>query len=252
MTTLRFYIATLIVAGALSTQAEMHTFNLPDGREIEAEIMGYNGKLGHVELKRADGKRVKVEPTLFVDADQKYIQEWASLDGFRNTRLFKISCKRNLVEKWKEAEEGMVTYSDGSRERETVSETKFERHVYELILENRTGIPLEGLTAEYRIFYEQDSLQTKGSKVKTEEKRISGSLDISRLDAAEKKMLTTKPVVIHDKEYTGDITYGERLREKERGEVKGLWLRITASTSGGQTAVREIYDPSGVEGKYSW
>ena len=86
-----------IVAGmlfallAFRVDAEMREFKLPDGRSLQAEIMGFDGKLGKVELKLANGRRKKIKPGIFVEEDQKYIKEWLALDGLRNAAFFKVS-----------------------------------------------------------------------------------------------------------------------------------------------------------------
>ncbi|MCF7863424.1 MAG: hypothetical protein K9L89_01385 [Kiritimatiellales bacterium] len=204
------------------------------------------------ELKREDGKRVSVKPDIFVEADQAYIKEWAAMDGFRNAASFKVVCKKELVEKWKEAEEGTVYYGDkGSAEKETVSESKFERYVYELNLENRNAFPLDGLTVEYRIFYEQGRSEKQG-KVTVEEKTVPGSFDAVQLGPQEKKTLKTEPVVIHEQEFVGDYIYKHGDPEKVIGDVKGIWLRINAESPTGQTITRDVYEPASIEGKYKW
>ena len=52
-----FTIMSVLLA-AFRASAEMRPFSLHDGRSVEAEIVGYNAKLGQVELKRMDGKSV--------------------------------------------------------------------------------------------------------------------------------------------------------------------------------------------------
>ena len=84
----KFIALSIFLFGTAHARVELHEFTLKDGRTLKAEIVGYNAKLGKVELKRTDGKRVPVKPTVFVEADQSYIREWFMLDGVRNERLF--------------------------------------------------------------------------------------------------------------------------------------------------------------------
>lgn len=244
------FLFMLIIAGA--AQAELHEFNLPDGRSIKAEIVDYNAKLGMVQLRREDGKRLpKVKPTTFVKEDQEYIHNWAKLAGFRSPSLFKITCKDDQIEKWKEEEEGKVRYSDGSVETETISETHFEKFVYNVKLENKNNVPLEGIKFEYRIYYEQGTSKMK--KASKKPKSISGELELRRLSPKQKTILKTKPVVIHKKEYFGDFTNMDgSLSEPDEGEILGIWLRAYAKGADGKMIVRDVYQPDSLAGKYAW
>ncbi|MCK4564884.1 MAG: hypothetical protein KAU94_09445, partial [Verrucomicrobia bacterium] len=239
----KFIALSIFLFGTAHARAELHEFTLKDGRTLKAEIVGYNAKLGKVELKRADGKRVPVKPAVFVEADQKYIKEWTILDGVRNERFFKVACKKVMAEKWKKEEEDEVQYDDGSSERVLVSISKFKRYVYELNLENRNDFAVENLKLEYRVFYEQE-VSTGSAKVVAKDKVLSGSLEVKRMGPREKKKLTTEPVVLRDTEYSSDITYGESgiTRERESSEIKGFCLRIIATGSDGQTVLREIFE----------
>ena len=225
----------------------------PEGKSVKAEIIDFNSNLGQVTLKRQNGKRVKVKPSIFVEADQEYIKQWASFKGFRSESLFKISCEDKLVEKWKEVEEREMTYSNSgnSAGKMTVSESKFERYVYELNLENRSGIALSNLRFEYCIFYEQD-IQPRAGKIEIEKKVESGKIEAVQVAGKEKKILLTNPIVLRNKEYMGEFNYGGAKREKESGDLKGIWLRIFCTTDSGQTVTRNVFEPSSIEGKYSW
>ena len=233
--------ATVVVVGllvGLGVKAEVHEFSTPDGKTVKAEIIGFNAKLGKVELKREGGKRVKVKPAIFVQADQAYIQEWAALDGFRNPSSFKVECRKKTVEKWKE---------DGS-----VHEVKYERKQYEVKIENRTSTPIEGLAVECRIYYEQEKSRPGQSKT-TLKLDKPGKLDLTHLRTKETRTLKTDSIVLESRSFNSvDYYYEQGDPQNTEGKLKGIWLRITAKTSGGQTAVRNIYEPASIEGKFRW
>jgi len=126
-----------------SVTGELHEFKLPDGRALKAEIISYNARLEKVELKRADGKHVNVKPDIFVDEDQKYIKEWASLEDFRNESCFKVECKKRIQEKW--------------RDDNDIQQRGYTRVAYELLLENKSSQALKDLRIEYRIFYDKEA-----------------------------------------------------------------------------------------------
>lgn len=219
-------------------EAAMREFSLADGRAVEAEIVGFNAKNGQVELLLANGQRKKVDASIFVAGDQQYIKDWAALEGFRNPSSFKVECKKNKVESWKEEDEWI--------------EKKLERYVFEVYLENRTDVGIENLTAEYRIFYEQEANE-QGGKISKADKVEAGKLDIERLRAKEKRTETTGPVVIYGTDFNlTDYYVPDGDPQKARGEIKGIWIKLTTKTAGGETQERNVYDPASIEGKYTW
>lgn len=239
----------------LAAHAELHAFTLPDGRSIQAEIVDYNAKLGVVDLKLANGRRKKIKPAVFIQKDQNFIREWAKFSAFRDASFFKISCKRKLSDKWKEEETGSINYGSGQVEQETVSNTKFERYVYEVLLENRNAVALENMTFEYRIFYEQIESAGSGdkrSRSNVKNKVVSGHFKFDRLAAKGKSTKATEPVVIHEKEHLGDFVYSGGDPVKEKGDIKGIWIQAHMKGADGQVITRHVYEPSGIEGHYAW
>lgn len=252
----RCYLAPILIGVACCSmaRAELHEFKLPDGRSIKAEIVDFNAKLGVAELKLENGSVKKIKPSIFVKDDQDYISGWAQLAGFRSPSFFKITCQTDLVEKWKETETGDISYSDGSTEEATISETKYERFVYEIKLENRNAVPLKNIKIEYRIFYEQ-GLGGSGderSKLTVSKKKVSGDLDLASLAPKKKLILKTKPVVIHEKEYSGDFDYTGGDPVKESGDIKGIWLQVSTKGADGKKVIRNVYEPASIHGKYTW
>ena len=239
---------------ALRAGAELREFRLPDGRSIQAEIMSYNGKLDKVVLRLENKSIKKVKPGIFVKEDQEYIHEWAKLDGFRNKAFFKISCQKNLVEKWKDEIDEKVSYGGGNTEKENIGELKFEKFAYKLLLENRNTVPLENVEVEYCIFCKEKG---KGKWRKSTDwfsEATTGSITVEKLPAKKKKTVVTDPVVIGRQEITGDVYNGRTGGgfEKISAELEGIWVRVIVKAPGGQKAVRELFSPDTLEGKYAW
>ncbi len=68
-------VSVLLLSGILA-KAEFHEFELNDGRKVKAEVVKYNRSSKQVALKREDGKIVRVNIDIFVNADQEYILKW--------------------------------------------------------------------------------------------------------------------------------------------------------------------------------
>ena len=233
-------------------RAELREFRLPDGRSIRAEIVSFSA--GKVALKLENGRIKKVPPKIFVEEDQRFIKEWAMLDAFRNPAFFKISSQKNLVEKWKEELESNVSYGSGNVEKENIGEMKFEKFAYKLTLENRNAIPVENIEVEYCIFCKEKGKGHWRKNAAWFKKAKKGSVTIEKLPAKKKKTVETDPVVVGRQEITGDIYNGRTGGgfEKIGAEVEGIWVRVTVTTPDGQKAVRELFSPDTLEGKYAW
>ena len=155
---IKIIVLSICLCSGVSARAGLHTFTSTDGQSVEAEIVGYDGVKGTVDLKRMNGKRFKVKPSVFVEDDQKYIQDWSVLEGVRDERRFNVDFKKVCVEKWSETLKDDVSYDGGDSEKSTIGSSNYKRYVYELTIGNRNTFPLEDLDVEYRIFYVQDTL----------------------------------------------------------------------------------------------
>ena len=134
---------------------------------------------------------------------------------------------------------------------QTVAIDKNTQYKFKLLMENKSAVDLKNMTMEYRIFYEQESTGGDG-KIVTSPKVVSGVFDPQKLAPKAKKELTTESAVIRKTEYSSNITYGGTTKETERGDLHGIWVRITVKGAGGQSVVREVFDPKSIPNKFKW
>lgn len=213
-------------------------FTLPDGRSLEAEIVQYDERLGQVELKRADGKLVKIKPSVFVEEDQDYIDEWI-LHSVFNGRDIIVDCNKKKVGQRKE---------DGN-----AHFIRIDSFLYEIEIQNRSATEISGLDVEYKIFYEQEVNDMDKGRVINHEKTENGKLKIKSLGAREKKNFSTKEVELAKYEFNSTEYYvpgGEP--QGTKGDIKGMWIRMECETAGGMKSVKDFFEPSSIEGKYRW
>jgi hypothetical protein len=232
--------------------AEMHAFSLPDGRSLEAEIVDYNAKLNQVELKRTDGKRVKVKASIFVDEDQAYIKEWDAAKAFTSDRLLKISCTDETIEEWKKEEYKDLRDTEGNVENYLMKETMFERVVYTVVFQNTNPSVLDNIRMDYRIYYEQ-SKESRDKPV-AEQKVLAGKATIPPLPGKSQKVaVSSDPVVIY-KDNINSIDWSDgSARVGGEGKVHGMRARLYLKTPSGQEIMREFCSPSSLSAaKYLW
>jgi len=237
-----FFIGLLVSVFTLSIQqvnAEMREFRLPDGRAITAEVVGFDRQFGKVEIKLENGRRKKVSPAIFVEADQAYVKEWVSLEGFRNPGMFKVECEKRLLKKWKE-ESSAVTL-------------KHKLYAYGITFENRGKVPLEDLKVDYRIFYEQEVNNSTTKKVDLLKKIQFGKSAIDILPPGGKREFTSKSVELERFEFnTGDYYVPDGDPESTTGRIRGIWVRVRVVGKAGNVAIRDFFEPASLEGKYDW
>lgn len=213
-------------------------FTLPDGRSLEAEIVQYDERLGQVELKRADGKLIKIKPSVFVEEDQDYIDEWIIHSIFKG-RHITVECNKKKVGQRKE---------DGN-----AHFIRIDSFLYEIEIQNRSATEISGLDVEYKIFYEQEVNDMDKGRVINHEKIENGKLKIKSLGAREKRNFSTKEVELAKYEFNSTEYYvpgGDP--QSTKGDIKGMWIRMEYETAGGMKSIKDFFEPSSIEGKYRW
>jgi hypothetical protein len=247
-----FLMMGLIAAGTV--YGEMHAFTLPDGRTLEAEVVDFNGRLGTVVLKRADGKRIPIKPEVFIEADQQYIREWSKTLAFRSENVLKISCADDVVKDWKKEETQDIRYTDGSVEKDfIVNIKKYEQIAFNFEFNNLGDAPLKGISMEYCIYYEQSNM-AMDKKPETVQKVFQGKETVPEIPVKKKVSMTTKPVEIYEDNLNNIPQGGDGdVRRPGKGDVHGMRARLYMTTSSGEKVMREVSSPSTLSEKnYPW
>lgn len=246
---MKYTAVSLLMLFAVCARAEFHEFKTPDGKSVKAEITDF--KQGMVELQRENGKRVKVKASIFIEADQQYIEEWSALQNFLSDRLLKIECRENNVENWKKEEWDDVRYEDGSTERELLKVTKHERIAYDVTLQNRGLDALEGMRIEYVIYYEQS--EESWEKPTAEQKTVFKKADIPALPGRASHLVTTDSIVIYVDSINQQNWVSGKVRTGGKGQINGIRGRLYIKTDSGKEVMREFCSPSALsEQQFPW
>ena len=230
--------------------AQLHTFTLPDGRTVDAEIMSIHEQRGTVELRRADGKVVNVKPSIFVQADQQKLQAWTANRSFLSERSLQVDIEKEVVENWKEKEYQDMQYSDGSVVKELMKETRFEEVAFDLTLKNRSSEAIESLGIEYIIYYEQS--ETAWDKSQAEQKTERGAYQLASLQPNQSDQTQSKSVIIYDDNIAGKNWVGGRTQVGGKGDIHGMRVRILKQLDG-EVIYREFIYPDSLSATtYPW
>jgi hypothetical protein len=232
-----FSVVVMLAAGqAGAADGQYHIFTDQQDRVVAAKIIKVDALRGLVELELENKRRTKVKPSIFCEKDQAYIRDWQSVKSFNSSSTFKAEMKKKVVESWTEK---------GTAQRD------FERVVYEIELTNRGGEPLDNLDVAYNVFYEQEHLKSSGQY--TEKNCTKGLIHHARLEARASHSLKTDPLVVYDQHLSGGYDgYVGGLPERQEGDIKGIWVRVSLTTPSGLTAIREFLSPKSLINHQSW
>lgn len=245
----------LLLLGILSLGftcvAEMHAFELNDGRTLEAEIVDFDGRSGKVTLKRADGKRVPVPANIFVEADQAYIKEWDAAKAFTSDKFLKVSFDEKTLERRKEEIYKNLTDTDGNVEEYLMKEIKYEDVAFQIELRNMNKSALNGMRMEYRIYYEQS--RENRNKQNPDQFVLAAESEVSAVAGGQNIKIMTKPVTIYDDNINAISWADGSERVPGRGDVHGIRARIYMKTKSGKEIMREVCYPKNLpSGVFGW
>jgi hypothetical protein len=235
-------IAAGAAEGSAAGAAEGYrTFTDAEGRTVDAKILSFDAARGRLEIEREDGKRVRVEPGLFSEADQEYIKEWILADLALSDTNLRVSIKKDS--------EG----SYGSKDELEEGEKMF----YELDFNNRTDKPIEGLRIEYRYFITQKGTGDEEDK----EVQVAGSTSLATIAARQSLKVNTDVIEVkeiyeevRESNYTADgvpINSTSLIKTRE-DELDGIWVRIYGPTVGGIPMTRDVTYPRDLKEKKTW
>jgi hypothetical protein len=224
---------------------EYRIFTDPQGRAIEAKMLQFNAAKRKIKLERKDGKTFWVSPDVFSGEDAVYIQEWIAAEQILSEKNLRISFRKKTDSADEKDDSGKLTF-DGKA-----------LH-YEVTVENRLALPIESLRIEY-LYFIKNRTKTNDKNGPWTIRRVSGRLDIKKMEASGSRVVLTEPVTYGDKishiavydRYTGSLSgYDEKTMSEE--DIEGIWLRIYGPEVNGEAVFRDVCYPEELQDKVSW
>ncbi|MEM7147145.1 MAG: hypothetical protein AAF591_18660 [Verrucomicrobiota bacterium] len=186
---------------------EMRVFKNEAGAEIKAELM--HGTADTVTIRMENGRELTTEIAKFSAPDQEYIREWIEKNPRAIDYHFDLRYEKKMT---------------GKKERKTSShEITEEDWVYDIMLENRSRVPVEGLEMRYRVYVQSEHVKGKNEKgifVK------DGKLALPTMDNGERKELRTISVPVMESNLRDGYVYKNGERHRQSDNVAGLWVKI--------------------------
>ena len=159
--------------------AEMHKFTSADGEKtILAEIVTFDAKKSLVTLNLNNGRQIHSSVTAFAKEDQEYILKVARIQDVGRKLAVRFVDEEQTVSERKNPLNGYQTLNVKSG--------------YELELRNNGETDVDGLEAEYQIFYKA-YLNPFSSRERTEQV-TGGSLAIPAMAARKETKVSTEGI----------------------------------------------------------
>ena len=198
-----------LLASTFVFASDIHTFTDTSGRSINARIIEHDSSNGKVLIERAGRKAIWVNPDVFSEDDQVYIEKWISDSKFMEAALFDISVVEDKSS-WTSSGD-----ASGNRRQRTT--------YYTIVLHNNNEDPIDGLRVEYCVFRNRElgGDEFVESKIYTK--------DAGKIDAKSEKRIRGN----------GYVSF------KNSGflnEVEGLCVRVYMDSEG-KTLTREMRFP---------
>jgi hypothetical protein len=218
-------------------QDAFHVFTDRQGRTVSARIIKVDELRGVVELELENKRRSRVKPSVFCEKDQNHIHEWNVCQTFMSSSGLRFSGERKVIEDWNE--------SPGSG-----IKREYEKNIYRCELKNGSSIPYKDILVEYCMYWVQEKM-ADGEEVCLK-RTHSARHKIPQIEPRSEVRFQTDPVVLFDQSLLPNYYWVKGGPDQQDSKMKGIWLKVSMTTPGGMTVVREFCEPSDVMNRQTW
>lgn len=241
----RALLSSLLFLTALPSPAAPRTFTDTKGRKIEAEVVRVSGS--KVTLKLANGKTSTIPISLLSDRDQMFVKVWSEVDkkspgGKKSKPEIPDNVTYRLV-----LEVDKERSKKGTTVRENVAEVRADEWIYEVEIQNRSRVNLEGLEMSYRIYVDPVASK-KISFLEDPPKFYGGRVEIAPVADGRKVMAKTGPAIVKELELDGDRVFNDGSRNDLEDKLEGVWIKLWH----GDRKVGEFKSNSSTVKKATW
>ncbi len=276
-------------AAAQSGSTEPRTFTNTEGKTLTDRITKYDSETQEVTFENSG----KIPLAAFSPADQDFILHWNQINGFSSLMKFKIELKKSSWARMKHEQNVTPYYIDAVQipgkktpshsiieldDYQEYNVVYLEAEGYEITIRNLNFFPIENITVESKIFYEQEHYALPDSLFLTSENEYFDTVltnkfrfrseTIPIIIPREDVLLNSEAALIvdHQVDRTRKVTssnnsddeyetedgsetvegFGdwEDHSRRRRGRVLGVWVRAGIKGLDGETVWREDASPS--------
>ncbi|VGO15355.1 hypothetical protein PDESU_03938 [Pontiella desulfatans] len=189
---LQSVVAALLTSAAVAQyDAGQHTFS-KDGNTITDKILKYDSEEEQVTLENNGRHPLKT----FSPADQEYIIHWNQVAGFMSTMRFKMDIAKSNWARMKHEQTITPFYMDAIQipgkktpnhrvimvdDYEEYNVIYMEAEGYSITLRNQNFFPIENLTVESKVYYEQENYTTPDSLFVSSESSYTDTVETNKV-----------------------------------------------------------------------
>lgn len=292
------YALTLLASAVLisaSAETEPRKFANKEGKTLTDRIVNYDSDEKIVTFE--DNGKIPLDT--FSEADQNYILHWNQVEGFNSTMRFKFEINKNSWARMKHEQNVTPYYIDaiqipGKRspnhhvveleEYEEYNAVYLEAEGFEIKIRNQNFFPIENITVESKIFYEQEHYILADSMFLSSENEYYDTVTTNRfrflsetvpiIIPREDVLLNSEAAIIVDHQVERNSLAsttdeeGEELDDpggesdvdgfgewddhgrRRKGRVLGVWFRVGIKGLDGEMIWRNISSPSSLQDKW--
>jgi hypothetical protein len=208
---------------------------------IKARPLSVFGSKVRIELE--DRRQMNVDKSIFTKEGSDYLVDWAISELGKSGKLLKLNVtkREEMVKEYTED----VKLTDGTTAKDAMEIEEFEGY-YDLIMENESDFPINGMLVEYRTFSEQDKVAAKGRDevlIKSE----AGSLTVDLLPGDETRK-STDVIKMRETNMGQGISYTGGGDTASKAKMIGIWTKFYYK---GQL-IMEYALPRDIPKRYEW
>ena len=235
-------LSLLLVLTVLPATAKPRTFTNQKGQKIKAEIVKVTGK--KVTLKLTNGRNYTIPTKSLSLADQVFVEDWKK--GGSDDADGSSAAIPDDVNYRFEFEPDKKRFSKGSKGRVDSGEIKTDKWGYEVNLQNKSRVDLEGLEMSYRIYVDTEASSKIGFD--SPPKFYGGRTKVSSVADGAEVVVTTGPVPLVELELDPDFVFRDGSRNDLEDKIEGIWIKIWH----GKKKVAEFKSNSSTVKKAKW
>lgn len=198
-----FSLSLLIGVSALLANAP-HVFTSPDGRTLEAEIV--SATPDRVSLKTIAGVPLVAPINKFSPADQEFIAQWRK--------------DHPVAIKYKFATNYTKSKVSSTKRKERNTEITTEIWECNMKIVNESGQTLEGVSADYVIYYD---VMDRGNKISQSK---VGKADLGTMKAQQQMVVKTDTVTLSTTQLEGGYYYDDGTKTRQKDSVSAMQISI--------------------------
>ncbi|MGH8016756.1 MAG: hypothetical protein ACREIA_00430 [Opitutaceae bacterium] len=210
-------------------RAEMRTFTDTKGRTITAEVVDMT--VSTIRIRRDDGRTFEIAKDTLSKEDQEYLAAW--------------ELKRAFVFGGVEIRARRVRL-DSDRRLSNSRKKKEETWCFKVTVTNESRANLDGIVAEWRVFYINDS--PREEKDELELKRKQGSVPLGTLEPGDETEFQTSALELETIQLRPGYFYTDTDRRTIKDAIEGVWIRIVQ----GREILAEYANPTSLTKTETW